>query len=257
MEERMNSDLAALEIVRAAVRVRGANVVVLSGAGYSTGAGLPTYRGKGGVWTNTPGLAKILSAGIKPSDYELLWKHVDGVATGASPARAHVALAHLADGIADRNGTLTVITQNIDGLHDMAGTPAIELHGSTRRVLCSGDRCDTAADRAGLDTDTQGVPRCTLCRSRCRPDVVLFGEDLDDTKFATAMRVLAEADVLIVAGTSLEVHPVATLPFVAEEHGSMMVWANVAPPPNWIRFSQQLLGPIDDVMSEIAYDLDE
>ena len=165
----------------------------------------------------------------------------------AQPNAAHLALAAL-----ERAGKLsTVITQNIDGLHQRAGSSnVIELHGSTLRNYCV--RC---GKKYGVDyiLESTGVPKCSECGGIVRPDVVLYGEGLDGSVFADAEEAIANADVLIVGGTSLTVNPAASL--VDYYCGEHLIIINQTPTP-YDCFAEMIIrDPIGTVMDSIAEDI--
>lgn len=187
----------------------GGRAVFLGGAGVSTASGIPDFRGAHGLYAQKkPGVPyeEMLSHGYLMNHTEEFYDFLRGVMLypDAKPNRAHIALARL-----ERDGKLeAVITQNIDGLHQLAGSRnVLELHGSESRFFCMdcGKRYDTRRV-----TRTRGVPRCD-CGGVIRPDVVLYGEALDQNLLARAVRLVEEADLLLVGGTSLVVYPVAGL----------------------------------------------
>jgi NAD-dependent deacetylase len=200
--------------------------VVLTGAGISVAAGLPTYRGEGGLWERRPDLAQALRAGAAPA---LLWDAMlpmREVARGASPTAAHRALAVLGIGMAARGATLTVITQNVDGLHACAGQPAlIELHGRLERTRCTG--CDVAPF-----VDARDDPRapCVACGAAMRPDIVLFDEPLGAREEVDAKRAFRDIDVFVSIGTSGKVDPAARFVRWARFEGALTACIDRAPP---------------------------
>ena len=144
----------------------------------------------------------------KPDFYNFYRKKM--IALDAKPNRAHTKLAEL-----EAAGKLdAVVTQNIDGLHQIAGSKNVfELHGSVHRNVCQ--RCGKTYDAAWImargHEDAQGVPICPLCRGEIKPDVVLYEEPLDDNVVNGAVEAISHADMLIVGGTSLVVYPAAGL----------------------------------------------
>lgn len=184
------------------------NVVFFGGAGVSTESGVPDFRSSGGIFTKKYAYPpeEILSHGFfyRHTDvfYDFYKKYM--MPLSAKPNAAHTALAKL-----EEKGLLkAVITQNIDGLHQAAGSVnVLELHGSIHRNTCT--ECGKKYD-ARYIADSDGVPRCS-CGGLIKPDVVLYGEPLPEDTFAKADMYVREADTLIVGGTSLNVYPAAGL----------------------------------------------
>jgi NAD-dependent deacetylase len=181
-----------------------------------------------------------MRAGVTSSSYPQLWDHIDNIGAGNGPAAAHHAIAALP---AVTGRTVTVVTQNVDGLHRAAGSTTIELHGARDRALCGNPRCQQTTLRHLCPTDNDGTPRCPHCQARCRPDVVLFGEQLNPTVHENACQAVETAQILIIAGTSLDVAPANLLPRLATSVGATIIWANIdpAPDPTWV----PLIGPCD------------
>lgn len=202
------------------------NIVFFGGAGVSTESGIPDFRSVDGLynqkWKYPP--ETILSHSFferDPAEYYRFHREklvVDGV----KPNRAHLRLAQL-----EREGKLkAVITQNIDGLHQAAGSKnVLELHGSILRAYCS--RCRRQYD-AGVINKGTGVPRCS-CGGVIRPDIVLYEEALDDDVVSRAISYIRAADVLIVGGTSLNVYPAAGL--INYYLGNKLVLVNLSETP--------------------------
>jgi NAD-dependent deacetylase len=198
--------------------------VVLTGAGVSTASGIPDFRGDHGLWTREEAarVASIAGFHADPRGFYAFWsKHLAGL-TQASPNDAHRVIARL-----EARGLVhTLITQNVDGLHSAAGSrDALEVHGNFRRARClsCGARYETARF---LDELRPGeLPTCTICSGLVKPDVVLFGEMLDES-FERAQTAVASCDLLIAVGTSLEVAPVSELVPSAIGHGANVVIVN-------------------------------
>ena len=202
------------------------NIVFFGGAGVSTESGIPDFRSVDGLynqkWKYPP--ETILSRSFfdrSPEEYYRFHREklvVDGV----KPNRAHIRLAQL-----EREGKLrAVVTQNIDGLHQAAGSRnVLELHGSILRAYCS--RCGKKYDADIINHGT-GVPRCS-CGGVIRPDIVLYEEPLDDAVVSAAIRYIRNADVLIIGGTSLNVYPAAGL--VNYYRGDKLVLINLSETP--------------------------
>ncbi len=203
--------------------------VFFGGAGVSTGSGIPDFRGTDGLYTAADGEygyppEYMLSRDCLITKPKLFFSYYRShmLYPDARPNPAHVALARLEE----RGLIKAVITQNIDGLHQAAGSRRVfELHGTTAR-----NYCESCGKTYGVEavTATDDVPRCTHCGGIIRPDVVLYGEGLPTKTFLGAEQELFRADLLIVGGTSLTVHPAAGL---AGAFGGKTVIVNLSPTP--------------------------
>ena len=202
------------------------NIVFFGGAGVSTESGIPDFRSVDGLynqqWKYPP--ETILSHSFferYPEEY-YRFHRAKLVIDGVKPNRAHLRLAEL-----EREGKLrAVITQNIDGLHQAAGSKnVLELHGSILRAYCSLCRMPYPADKMNHG---EGVPRCK-CGGVIRPDIVLYEEQLDEDVLAKSVHYLRNADVLIVGGTSLNVYPAAGL--INYYRGNKLVLVNLSETP--------------------------
>ncbi len=200
------------------------NVLVLTGAGVSTESGVPTFRGGGNtaVWKGLP-FEVISSAGMLERDLPAVWEWFNyrrGLLEALKPNPAHEAIARWQD----RFGDFTLVTQNIDGLHQAAGVrEVIELHGSIWRGRCVA--CGARHDLRELKTDSGG-PSCFDCGSSMRPDVVLFGEMLPMGAFEQAAAKAAVCELCFVVGTSAVVYPAAAIPEIARAAGAYVVEVN-------------------------------
>jgi NAD-dependent deacetylase len=208
---------------------RAGLVAVISGAGMSAESGVPTFRGAGGLWRSfrAEDLATPHAFARDPQTVWAWYRWRQRLIADASPNAGHVALATLQS---SRPGW-RVLTQNVDGLHQRAGSQRVtELHGSIWRTRCgSCGRCaDTSPER--LEDETSPLPQCG-CGSLMRPDVVWFGEPLDPDVVRTAWTAVEEADVVLVVGTSAVVYPVASLPHAACARHVPVVEINVEDTP--------------------------
>jgi NAD-dependent deacetylase len=222
-------------------------IVVLTGAGVSVGSGLRTYRGADGVWNQGDNI-RYSQASIVATDPAGLWRHFGAIraaANAATPNAAHRALAEFARRLpAERRFTL--ITQNIDGLHQRAGSPdVIELHGSVHRTRCSNPGCALAPfeDR---ETYESRVPTCAACGAVLRPDIVLFGEYVPRDAMQRIQDALADCDLFVAIGTSGAVEPAASFVRAAALAGARTLLVNLEPMdfPN-PAFQEQRLGPAE------------
>jgi NAD-dependent deacetylase len=214
-------------IERAAQLLRASHsAVAITGAGISTPSGVPDFRSKHGLWQSEPSTIACLGTVQREPQRFIRWfqplleKLID-----AQPNGAHEALVQL-----ERLGSLcAIITQNIDGLHQRAGSGEVyELHGNLRSATCLA--CDHQIPGAALVARAR---RGELLRCACggvfRPDIVLFDELLPRGLFWLAQRAIDRADIVLVAGTSLEVAPVCDLPFVALQRGARVIVVNQSP----------------------------
>ena len=200
------------------------NIVFFGGAGISTESGIPDFRSEKGIYKTVKSYGcppeEILSHTFfmrKPEVFYDFYRSMM-IYPDAQPNKAHLALASL-----EAKGKLkAVITQNIDGLHQRAGSQTVyELHGSVLRNYCM--KCGRFY---GLDAvvNSQGVPRCEDCGGTIKPDVVLYEEGLDSQTMEKSIEAIAQADVLIVGGTSLAVYPAAG--FIQYYRGNKLVLIN-------------------------------
>ena len=200
------------------------NVLILTGAGVSAESGVPTFRGSGnaGVWKGMP-FEVISSAGMLERDLPAVWEWFNyrrGLLEALEPNPAHAAIARWQD----RFGDFSVVTQNIDGLHQAAGSrEVIELHGSIWRARCV--HCGERQSVREMKVD-DGEPVCLACASPMRPDVVLFGEMLPVGAFEQAAAKAAVCELCFVVGTSAVVYPAAAIPEIARAAGAYVVEVN-------------------------------
>jgi NAD-dependent deacetylase len=198
--------------------------VALTGAGVSAESGVPTFRGAEGLWRNFRA-EDLATPEAFARDPVLVWQWYDwrrSLISGVRPNSAHYALAEL-----EKSKGLTLITQNVDGLHSLAGSAnPIELHGSIWRIRCTrcGSRCENR------DVPLTIPPMCG-CGGVMRPDIVWFGESLDPDIIEAAFRAASEADFMMVIGTSGVVQPAASLAYRAKEAGAFIVEINIETTP--------------------------
>ncbi|MCD8341438.1 MAG: NAD-dependent protein deacylase [Clostridiales bacterium] len=224
------------------------NIVFFGGAGVSTESGIPDFRSQDGLYNQTydepPETIISHSYFMRyPEKFYRFYK-AKMIAPEAKPNAAHYKLAEL-----EQAGKLkAVITQNIDGLHQDAGSrEVLELHGSVRRNDCM--RCGAHFDGVDVILDAPGVPRCPKCGGIIKPDVVLYEEGLDDTTLYKAVNYIRQADVLIVGGTSLVVYPAAGL--LQYYRGRKLVLINLQPTGMDSRADLVIAGKIGQVLGQI------
>ncbi|MFD7088524.1 NAD-dependent deacetylase [Streptomyces sp. NPDC059896] len=223
-------------------------VAILSGAGISTDSGIPDYRGPNGLWRRDPDAEKLVTYDSYMTDPEIRrrsWRmRSESPTLRAEPNAAHRAVAELA-----RAGTaVRVITQNVDGLHQLAGLPArkvLELHGTARAVSCT--RCHA---RSSMEEALKRVaagepdPRCPECGGILKSATVMFGERLDPEVLAQSMAIAKACEVFLAVGTTLQVQPAASLAGIAADHGARLIIVNAEPTPYDDRADEIIREPI-------------
>jgi NAD-dependent deacetylase len=199
-------------------------LAVLTGAGISAESGVPTFRGSDGLWRNFRA-EELATPGAFARDPKLVWEWYDwrrGKVAQTRPNAGHLALAELEQSKQD----FTLITQNVDGLHDVAGSNhPLKLHGDIWELRC------TSCSYRGVNRDVplnEIPPRCD-CGALLRPNIVWFGESLPTDVLNQAWAGSEHADLFLVVGTSALVHPAATLPLVAKRSGARVVEINLEP----------------------------
>lgn len=253
------------------------NLVCLTGAGISAESGIPTFRGKGGLWekydpqvyANVEGL--IATFGTHPQDVVDFIVDFYSVLLKAHPNPAHLALAVL-----EKQNLLTAtITQNIDNLHQAAGSRnVIELHGNAFRIRCmrcpetiilEKDRLKEMVELLKINKDSRFkllkilsryFPRCN-CGGRFRIDIVLFGEELAQDELAAAYEYLNNCNTLLLIGTSLVVYPAASLPAYARERGAKLIEINKEPSFFSDLCDYKIIGGASEVLPEIVSTLED
>lgn len=215
------------------------HLVVLTGAGVSKESGVPTFReAQTGLWAQFEP-TELATPGAFQRDPKLVWEWYQwrrSLVAGASPNPGHTALVQMEE----RSPSFIVITQNIDGFHQQAGSRnVIELHGNIKRNKCA--REGTIIQH--WTDDGTIPPKCPDCGSYLRPDVVWFGENLPPQALRAAVEATEEADVFFSIGTSAVVEPAASLPLIARQAGATLVEINPDPTPVTGHADYVLQGP--------------
>ena len=227
------------------------NIVFFGGAGVSTESGIPDFRSVDGLYHMKYKFPPetIISHSFFMRDPEEFYRFYKDkmLAPDAQPNDAHKALAKL-----EQMGKLqAVVTQNIDGLHQRAGSKIVyELHGSVLRNYCM--RCGKAFDMEYV-LNSEGVPRCDECGGKVKPDVVLYEEGLDNAVISAAVAAISRADVLIIGGTSLVVYPAAGL--IDYFRGKHLVVINKSVTPRDKQADLVITDSIGKVLKEATEDL--
>ena len=195
------------------------SIVFVTGAGISQESGIPTFRGKDGYWRKHDPM-KLATIDAFYEDPHMVWEWYEDRRQNiraAEPNPGHKAIAEL-----EKFYKVTVLTQNIDGLHQRAGSSRVlELHGSIVRIKCT--VCDF---QANITEDFEEIPPKCNCGNILRPDVVWFGESLPQDVWTNAMKEASLCDIMIIAGTSLVVSPANTLPAFAKQNNAILIEIN-------------------------------
>ena len=239
---------ACAEAARIMGRARAA--VAFTGAGISVPSGIPDFRSQGGLWTRYDPLRVATAQALRdhPQDVWDFLLAAEELFASARPNAAHRALAAMEA----RGRIQAVITQNIDGLHQAAGSVrVIEFHGSVARYYCAD--CRTQADRAETMARArrEGPPACS-CGGALRPDIVFFGEAIPARAMAEADRLAVSADCVLIAGTSGEVAPANTLPWRIKRAGGTVIEINLGRTAYEGLPDVRLDAPVETVLPRIA-----
>jgi NAD-dependent deacetylase len=229
------------------------NVVALTGAGISIESGIPPFRGKGGLWEkyDPMEIAHIDAFISNPAKvWSLLIKDMKSVLDQARPNDGHLGLARL-----EKMGILkTVITQNVDGLHQMAGNnDVVEFHGNFAWQICMDCNKKLATAQVNLD---EIPPRCD-CGGIYKPDCIFFGEMIPPDHLMRSRVVSTQCEVMLVVGTSAVVQPAAYMPVIAKESGAIVIEINPEPTPLTGGISDYLIaGKAGEVMNRLVDEIE-
>jgi NAD-dependent deacetylase len=219
-------------------------VAVLTGAGVSAESGVPTFRGEHGLWRSFRP-EQLATPEAFRRDPALVWEWYAwrrGLIGACAPNAAHETLVEMEAAIPG----FTLITQNVDGLHQAAGSRnVLELHGNIWHMRCT--RCERTSEDHRVPLP-EIPPRCSQCGALLRPDVVWFGESLPSQVLEAAWTAAARCRLMLVVGTSAVVQPAASLPLVALRHGARLVEVNPAETPLSPHAHEILRGPAAEVL---------
>jgi NAD-dependent deacetylase len=231
-------------------------VTVLTGAGISTESGIPDYRGPNGVWTTNPAAMRLVNIADYVADPQVrrdAWQErLHHPAWAATPSAGHRALVEL-----ERIGKLNaLITQNIDGLHQAAGSSpevVLELHGTIHLAKClSCERRTPMQEQLDRVRAGEADPPCTACGGMQRSATVAFGQQLDPEVLERALAAAYQSDLFLAVGTSLTVQPAASLCGVAQRTGARLVIVNAEPTNLDDRADAVLRGSIGDILPRLV-----
>jgi len=246
----MHSD-ALIDHLRSADRV-----AVLTGAGISAESGIPTFRDPGGIWEKfePQELANVEAFLENPELVQGWYRHRRQVVEDAEPNEGHRALVRLEEYL----DLVTTITQNVDDLHNRAGSSeVVELHGNITRNYCTDCEQDVDAARIDAAIEDGQAATCPECEGLVRPDVVWFGEMLPPDAMDRASEATTTCDVFLSVGTSTVVYPAARLPMLAKEAGAYVVEVNPDRTPISGNVDEYLAGPAGEVLPAILSALDK
>lgn len=209
------------------------SLIVFTGAGMSTESGITDYRSKGGLWQRFQPVTiqEFLENTDKRCEYWRYKKELYQEMKRAKPNAGHLALARL-----EKSGFLAgVITQNIDGLHQMAGIPpekVLELHGTNRLTICLACNAQTGWEETLKRLEeSEDIPLCLACGGMLKPATISFGQGLDSGVLTTASMWAQHCDLMLAVGSTLVVEPAASLPRIAKSHGAKLVIINLSETP--------------------------
>lgn len=224
------------------------HTVILTGSGTSAESGVPTFRdAQSGLWARYRP-EDLATPEAFARDPQFVWEWYEwrrGVVATVAPNAGHYAIAELQR----RLPRVTLITQNVDGLHQRAGSAdVIEFHGNLMRSKCSVEHCVVLVDR----DDEASPPRCPNCGALVRPDVVWFGEPIPPAALEPALVAVADCDLMMVVGTSAQVQPAASLAEQARSRGAVLVEVNPEDTPLTPRADFVLSGPSGRLLPELV-----
>jgi NAD-dependent deacetylase len=226
------------------------NIVVLSGAGISAGSGLKTFRGPGGLWNEEEAikLTSLESLINCPDRFWNFWGSFRSKMLEAQPNQAHIAMAEW-EKQAGRDQKFTLITQNVDQLHQRAGSKnVVEVHGSNFRTRCSNESCSLPVYEEA-ETHEKAAPYCRLCSAVLRPDIVLFGEALPLEAMHRCTTALRDCEFFLAVGTSGTVYPASGFVEWAKYAGAQTVLVNLEEmQPKNRSFDKEYLGKAEEIL---------
>jgi NAD-dependent deacetylase len=221
-------------------------IVILTGAGVSAESGMPTFRGEDGWWRNYRA-EELATPDAFARDPKLVWEWYDmrrKIIHDTKPNPAHDTIAEMEKYFDNFN----LITQNVDGLHNRAGSKnIIELHGNLWRVKCMAE----GKKFEFLEVPLSKIPPKCDCGALIRPDVVWFGEMLPQEQLEAAFEAAQKCEVMFVVGTSAVVQPAASIPIIAKQSGAIIIEVNLEPTPLSTLADHSFIGKAGEILSEL------
>jgi len=237
-------------------RLRGSShIAIMTGAGISAESGVPTFRGEDGLWKNHD-VMELATPQALETKSELFWefyKWRKELLTKVKPNLGHYALVDMEN----RFSEFTLITQNVDNLHSLAGSKNIlEFHGNIMRNRCTSCNYIGYDGQLKIKPEDKLLPKCPECGEMLRPDVVLFGEPLNPQILADAQEASATCEVFFSIGTSSLIEPAASLPYIAKGNGAYLIEINKEETPLSSNADETILGESGKILPLIALALD-
>lgn len=237
----------------AEIIARARHAIALTGAGVSTPSGIPDFRGPSGLWRSIP--PEVFDISYFHSYPRISWRiflKLYDSSRGVHPNPAHYSLAWL-----EENGVLkAIITQNIDGLHQLAGSRrVIELHGNLKHAKCIECGRRVALKDAIMAARTQGLPICPHCSGVLKPDVVFFGEPLPEKAVNSAFDLARRSDVILVAGSSLYVTPARYIPEMVKARGGKVIVVNLGDIYPGVEPDLYIRAPVEEILPLICEEI--
>ncbi len=246
------SNLFSDELIQRLINAR--HVGVLTGAGVSAESGVATFREAEGLWSRfkPEELANVHAFLNNPVLVQQWYRERRRIAQEALPNQGHLALSRLEQECERSYKEFTLITQNVDNLHQRAGSKnLVELHGNISRSYCM--ECKKEANEAEIYAADPGTPvRCGSCEGLVRPDVVWFGEMLPSNAIEYAFAAAQRASVFLSVGTSAVVYPAADIPVLAKDYGAYVVEINVEPSAISSMLDETVIGPAGEVLPALV-----
>lgn len=225
----------------------GGGIVILAGAGISAESGIPTFRGEEGLWRNFRA-EDLATPRAFARDPVLVWEWYEwrrGLVAGCEPNPAHYAVTYLEE---LAKGDFVLVTQNVDGLHRVAGTKKYcEVHGCLWETRCL--NCGAVEERR--EHPLGELPPTCICGGTLRPNVVWFGESLPETALSSAFSAAQRCDVMVIVGTSGVVYPIAHLPRLAKDAGAYVIELNLERTPISALADEVHLGRAGEVLPSL------
>lgn len=224
---------------------RPQRLVFFTGAGMSAESGVPTFRGKGGIWKEYD-YERYACQPAFEADPEAVWEFHNyrrKLVSACAPHDGH----RVVRAAEEQLEHVTIVTQNIDGMHQLAGSESVlELHGSLWRLRC--ESC--GATHEGRESPLSSL-KCE-CGAYWRPAIVWFGDSLDTATIESSAEAIAQCDCLVSIGTSAVVYPAAQLPLLAERNGARLIEINPEPTPMSEAYHEHMRGPASEMLAQLA-----